>query len=183
MSHNYRDEAGRVVSATRPKYTVEMVFLLLVICASLVGFSSLFFGDHPALTPYHFLHIVTSLGWLLLLSGQLFLLRQKNFRRHRALGQSIFIAGPLLIASVTLLSVHSASEKAVAGLADDLLVQNVGTTIELALLVVLAFVLRRNRDVHGAFMMSTSLPFLGIALFFTFISYVPGFKVEGPAGI
>ena len=164
----------------RQKYTLEMVFLVMVIAVSLVGFSSLSLGERPALTAYHYLHIITSLSWLLLLLGQLFLLRQINFRRHRALGKSIFVAAPVLIASLTLLSVHSASKEAVAGRADDLLVQNCATTMEVALLVLLAFFLRRNRDVHGSFMMSTSLPFMGIALFFTLISYVPRFKIEGP---
>ncbi len=164
----------------RPKYTLEMVFLLMVIVVSLVGFSTLFFDEHPTLTAYHYLHIITSLAWLLLLSGQLFLIRQNNFRRHRAIGKSIFIAGPLLIASLTLLSVHSASKKAAAGLSDDLLVQNVGTTIEIALLIFLAFMMRRNRDLHSSFIMSTSVPFVGIGLFFTFISYVPRFRIEGP---
>jgi len=164
----------------KQKFTPEMVFLLMVIAVSLVGFSSLLLGEQPALTAYHYLHITTSLAWLLLLLGQLVLIRQRSFRRHRAIGKAVFIAGPLLIASLTLLSVHSASKRAVAGLADELLVQNVATTMEVALLVFLAFILRRNRDVHGSFMMSTSLPFMGIALFFTFISYVPRFKIEGP---
>lgn len=164
----------------KQKDTLEMVFLLMVIAVSLVGFSSLLLGEQPALTAYHYLHILTSLAWLLLLLGQLVLIRQRSFRRHRAIGKAIFIAGPMLIASLTLLSVHSASKRAVAGLADELLVQNVATTMEVALLVFLAFILRRNRDVHGSFMMSTSLPFMGIALFFTFISYVPRFKIEGP---
>ena len=164
----------------RKKYTLEMVFLLMVIALSLVGFSTLLLGEQPALTAYHYLHILTSLAWLLLLLGQLVLIRQQSFRRHRAIGKSIFIAGPLLIASLTLLSVHSASKAAAAGQADELLVQNVVTTIEVALLVFLAFILRRNRDVHGSFMISTALPFMGVALFFTFISYVPRFKVEGP---
>ena len=79
-----------------------------------------------------------------------------------------------------LLSVHSAAKAAAAGQADDLFVQNVGTTVEIALRVFLAFVLRRDRNVHASFLMSTALMFLGIALFFTFISYVPGFKIEGP---
>ena len=164
----------------KQKDTPEMVFLLMVIAVSLVGFSSLLLGEQPALTAYHYLHLITSLAWLLLLLGQLVLIRQRSFRRHRAIGKAVFIAGPLLIASLTLLSVHSASKRAVAGLADELLVQNVATTMEVALLVFLAFILRRNRDVHGSVMMSTSLPFMGIALFFTFISYVPRFKIEGP---
>ncbi len=57
------------------------------------------------------------------------------------------------------------------GKADVLLVQNVLVTLEMALLVFLAFLLRQNRSVHGSLLMSTSLLFMGIALFFTLISY------------
>ncbi len=168
------------VGMMRKKYTLEMVLLWMVIALSLVGFSSLFLGEQTELTAYHVLHIITSLAWLLLLFGQLVLIRQHRFQLHRTAGVSIFIAGPLLVASLMLLSVHSASKAAVAGLADDLLVQNVMTTVEVALLVFLAFILRRNRNVHGSFLMSTALLFMGIALFFTLISYVPRFKIEGP---
>ena len=164
----------------RQKHTLEFVFLLMVIALSLIGFSSLSLGDHTELTPYHVLHISTTLAWLLLLLRQLVLIRQNSFRRHRATGTSVVVAGPLLVASLMLLSVHSATKEADAGLADDLLVQNVVTTLEIALLVFLAFVLRRHRDVHAAFLMSTALVFMGIALFFTFISYVPRFKIAGP---
>jgi uncharacterized membrane protein YozB (DUF420 family) len=164
----------------KQKHTLEFVFLLMVIGFSVVGFSSLWLGENSHRTPYHYLHIITSLAWLLLLLSQLVLVRQNGFRRHRAIGLSIFIAGPLLVASLMLLSVHSAAKEAATGQADDLLVQNVGTTLEIALLVLLAFVLRRNRDVHASFIMATALVFLGIALFFTFISYVPRFRIEGP---
>src|SRR5215218_1010874 len=138
----------------RQKHTLELVFLLAVITVSLVGFSSLALNKNTALTPYHYLHISTSVAWLLLLLSQLVLIRQHRFQHHRTIGQSIFIAGPLLVASLTLLSVHSAAKEAVAGQADDLLVQNVLTTVEVALLVFLAFVLRRNRRVHESFLMS-----------------------------
>ena len=164
----------------RKKHTLEFVFLLMVIAVSLIGFSSLWLGEGTKLTPYHYLHISTSLAWLLLLLSQLVLIRQHRFQRHRAIGMSIFIAGPLLIASLALLSVHSAAKQAVAGEGDELLAQNVMTTAEMALLVFLAFALRRNRRVHASFLMSTTLLFMGIALFFTFISYVPRFKIEGP---
>ncbi len=164
----------------KQKYTLEFVFLLAVIAVSLIGFSSLLVGHKTELTPYHLLHISTSLAWLLLLLIQLVLIRQNGFRRHRAIGKAIFVAGPLLVASLMLLSVHSAAKEAAAGLADDLLVQNAVTTLEVALLIFLAFMLRRNRDLHASFLMSTALVFMGIALFFTFISYVPRFKIEGP---
>jgi hypothetical protein len=162
------------------KHTLEFFFLLMVVAFSLVGFSSLWFGTSSERTAYHYLHISTSLAWLLLLLTQLVLIRQNRFRRHRTVGKAIFVAGPLLVASLMFLSVHSAAKEAAAGLADDLLVQNVVTTVEIALLVFLAFALRRNRDLHASCLMSTALVFLGIALFFTFISYVPRFKIEGP---
>ena len=164
----------------RKKHTLEFVFLLMVIALSLIGFSSLLVGENTKLTPYHYLHISTSVAWLLLLLSQLVVIRERRFERHRAVGMSIFVAGPALVASLTLLSVHSAAKAAVAGQGDDLLVQNVGTTVEIAVLVFLAFLLRRNRMVHASFLMSTALLFMGIALFFTFISYVPRFKIEGP---
>jgi hypothetical protein len=53
-------------------------------------------------------------------------------------------------------------------------------TLEVALLVFLALILRRNRNVHGSLLMSTALLFMGIALFFTLLSYVPRYRIEGP---
>lgn len=164
----------------RQRYSLDIAFLLIVIAVSLIGFSSLVRGEQDALTGYHVLHIITSLAWLLLLLGQLVLIRQHRFERHRAIGKYIMVAGPMVIASVSLLTVHSAAREAAAGTVDDLVVQNVTFTLELALLVLLAFVLRRNRPVHGALLLSTALMFLVIALFFTFISYVPGYRIEGP---
>lgn len=164
----------------RQRYLLEIVFLLIVITVSLIGFSSLVRGDRVALTGFHVLHIVVSLSWLLLLLVQLVLIRRRRFNRHRTIGTCIMVAGPILIASVSLLTVHSAGRDAAAGAVDELVVQNVMFTLELALLVVLAFVLRRNRNVHGALLMSTALMFLVIAMFFTFISYVPGYRIEGP---
>ncbi|MBK9980083.1 MAG: hypothetical protein IPP20_19605 [Gemmatimonadetes bacterium] len=164
----------------RQQYTLDIAFLVLVIAVSLVGFSSLLRGDEASLTGYHVLHIVTSLAWLILLLGQLVLVQQRRYDRHRFVGASILAVGPILIASLTLLTVHSAGREAAAGTVDDLVVQNVMFTLQVALLVFLAFALRRNRKVHGALLMSTALMFLVIALFFTLISYVPGYRIEGP---
>ena len=164
----------------RHRYTLEIVFLVMVIPLSLVGFSSLALGERPELTVYQGLHILTSLAWLLLLLSQLVLIRQHRFDRHRAIGTSIFVAGPVLVATLTLLTVHSAAKDAVAGRVDVLVVQNVTFTLQVALLVLLAFVLRRNRKVHGSLLLSTALLFMAIALFFTFISYVPQYRIEGP---
>ncbi len=156
------------------KYTLEILFLLVVLALSLAGFSSIFLGKHEP-TAFQFLHIVTSLAWLLLLLSQLLLIRQARFQSHRTIGKSIFFAGPVLVATLTLLTVHSAANDAVADRADFMVVQNVLVALEVALLVLLAFVLRKNRAVHGALLLSTALLFMGIALFFTLISYVPGY--------
>ncbi|MEO6528715.1 MAG: hypothetical protein ABIP93_19010 [Gemmatimonadaceae bacterium] len=53
-------------------------------------------------------------------------------------------------------------------------------TLEVALLVFMAFILRKNRNVHGSLLLGTALLFMGIAMFFTLISYVPGYRIEGP---
>lgn len=164
----------------RHRHTPELIFVILVLVTSVIGFSSLWREASDGITSYQALHIVTSMAWLLLLLGQLVLVRQRRFDRHRAIGQSIAIVGPVLVASVTLLTVHSAARAIADGEPDALVVQNVTFTLELALLVVLAFVVRRNRAVHGALLMSTALMFFVIALFFTLISYVPGYRIEGP---
>jgi hypothetical protein len=164
----------------RNTYTIEIVFLLLVIALSLTGFSSLFLGERAQPGAHHILHIVTSLGWLMLLLIQLVVIRQQRFDLHRSIGLSIFFAAPILIASLVMLCAHSAAKDAAVGRADAMVVQNVMVTLELALLVLLAFALRKNRTIHGALMLSTAVLFMGIALFFTLISFVPGYRIEGP---
>lgn len=165
------------------KYTAELIFLVLVILLSLVGFSSLYTGEQSGPNAYQAAHIATSLTWLALLLGQLIVVRQRRFALHRTVGVSIFAVGPLLIGTLTLLTVHSAAKDAMDGQADRLVVQNVMVTLEVALLVWLAFLLRRNRNVHGALLMSTSLLFMGIAMFFALISYMPGYRSEGPGSL
>jgi len=171
---------SRAEGMLKNKHSLEIAFLLMVIALSLVGFSSLSLDEQAELSAYHYLHIITSLAWLLLLLSQLVLIRQHRFHLHRVVGTSIFFAGPVLVATLTLLSVHSAAKDAVAGRADVLVVQNVMVTVEVALLVFLAFIRRQNRNVHGSLLMSTALLFMGIALFFTLISFVPGYRIEGP---
>ncbi|MEO8480043.1 MAG: hypothetical protein ABI542_10480 [Gemmatimonadota bacterium] len=161
-------------------YPLEIGFLVLVIVVSLVGFSSLYGGDTGGPNGYQYLHIITNLAWLALLLCQLVLISQRRFQRHRTIGTAIFVAGPILLASLTLLTVHSAAKDAVLGRPDVLVVQNVMFTLQIALLVFLAFALRRNRKVHGALLLGTALMFLVIALFFSFIAYVPRYQIEGP---
>jgi hypothetical protein len=156
---------------------------LLVATATLMcvaGFWSLYFGPGSGATAYHHLHVVTNFLWLALLLVQIALIRRGQSRHHRQVGLLVLLAAPLLVASTMLLSVESARKALATGRDDVMIVQNVMGTLELASLIVLAFFLRRQRRLHGALLTSTALLFLGIAIFFTLIAWVPGYRIEGP---
>lgn len=162
------------------QYFSEHLLLAATMVLSVFGFWNIYLGERAAPNSFHHLHLVTNFSWMFLLLYQLRLIAGKRHGDHRRVGQAVLVLGPLLFASTALLSVHSARRGIASGQGDDLIVQNVITTLLVALLILLAFVLRTRRKLHGAFMMSTALLFLGIALFFTLISFVPGYRIEGP---
>jgi hypothetical protein len=162
------------------KYIFEYLLLLIVILLSIAGFWNIYFGVDANPTPYQNLHVITNLIWLFLLLYQLSLIGKKQYLIHRKIGLSILFFGPLLVATTALLSVHSAHKGMVSGQGDMLIVQNVMTTLELGFIILLAFILKKRRKLHGAFLLSTAILFMGIALFFTLLSFVPQFKIEGP---
>jgi hypothetical protein len=164
---------------TTHRYVPEQAFVAGVILLSLFGFSGIYFGPE-APTAHQHLHVVTSLAWLSLLLWQLRLVATGRHGSHRKLGLSILVMGPLLVATTALLSVHSAHKGVVTGEGDFLIVQNVKGTLELGAIILVAFVLRRRRKLHGAFLLGTAMLFMGIALFFTLIGFVPAFRIEGP---
>jgi len=92
----------------------------------------------------------------------------------------VLVAGPLLVATTAMLSVHSAHKGVVSGEGDFLIVQNVMGTLEAGLLIFLAFLLKNRRKLHGNLLLSTTILFMGIALFFIMIGFVPQFRIEGP---
>jgi hypothetical protein len=159
---------------------LEYLLLAIVIVLCVPGFWNIYFGVDANPSFYQNLHVATSLTWLFLLLYQLILIGKKQNASHRKIGVSVLFFGPLLFATTALLSVHSAHKGVVSGEGDFLLVQNVMGTLELGLIIVLAFVFKKRRKVHGAFLLSTAILFLGIALFFTLINAVPLFKIEGP---
>jgi hypothetical protein len=158
----------------------EYAFLATIVALSVAGLWSIFVGPEAAPGWHHWLHAVINFLWLGLLWWQLDLVRKQRFARHRTAGLAVLLLAPLLVASVAMLSVHSAQKGIASGRGDPLIIQNVGVTLELALLVVLAFVLRRRRKLHGALLLGTAVLFMGIALFFTLISFAPPFRIEGP---
>lgn len=159
---------------------IHLIFLLLVILVSMTGFWSIYFGPDASPTFYQNLHVLTTFMWLGLLLVQLIFIVKKNNSYHKRLGTSIFIVGPLLIATLIMLSVHSASKSAARGEADMLVIQNIFPALEIGVLILLGFIFRKNRKLHGHLLLSTALLFFGIALFFTLISFVPAYKIEGP---
>lgn len=161
-------------------YKLEITFLILVILISIAGFWKLFIRADAKPIGVHFLHITTSLLCLVLLLIQLIHIDQKSFSSHRKLGLAIFAMAPLVVATVALLSVHSANKAIVTGKEDALIVQNVMVTVELGLVILFSFFLRRNRNLHGAFLLSSGILFMVIALFFALLSFVPLNKIDGP---
>jgi len=153
---------------------------MLVILVSIGGFWKLFMGPEADPGGVHYLHLVTSLLWLALLLVQLVNIERRRFSRHRDIGLAIFVMAPLLVATLAMLSVHSAARARVEAQVDRLIVQNVMMTFELGTVILLAFALRKNRNLHGAFLISSSLMLLGIALFFSLLSFVPQFRIERP---
>lgn len=161
-------------------YFFEYSLIVTVILLSIAGFWKVFFGAAAEPTLYHLLHVITVFVWLSLLLIQLSLIGKKSFLGHKRIGLSILFLGPLLFASTAVMSVHSANKGVVSGQGDMLLAQNVMGTLELGFLILMAFVFRKKRALHGAFLLSTTLLFMGIAMFFSLLAWVPQYKIEGP---
>ena len=162
------------------KYFFEYMLIIGAMVLSITGFWNIFFGSEAKPTAYHFFHVTTVFIWLFLLLYQLGLIGKKQFLSHKRIGLSILFFGPLLVATTAIMTVHSANKGVISGRGDPLFVQNVMGTFELAILILLAFVLKKRRAVHGAFLLSTVLAMTGVAMFFSLLGFVPQFKIEGP---
>lgn len=162
------------------KYRFEYLLIIGAIFLGITGFWKIFFGPEAKPNSYHFFHVITVFVWLFLLLYQLSLIGKKQALGHKRIGLSILFFGPLLVAVTAIMTIHSADKGVISGKGDPLFVQNVMGTFELAILILLAFVLRKKRAVHGAFLLSTVLAFVGVAIFFSLLAFVPQFKIEGP---
>lgn len=162
------------------QYLFEYAFLAIVILLAITGFWDIYFGKEANPDPYQHMHLAINLTWLFLLLFQLSLVGKGSYQQHRKVGVAVLVMGPLLFASTALLSVHSANKGLVSGEGDFLIVQNVMCTLELGFFILLAFLLRKRRKLHGYLLLSTAVLFMGIALFFSLISFVPAFRIEGP---
>lgn len=161
-------------------YAAEVALILATMAVGVLGFWSTYVGPRAAAEPHHHLHVVTTFGWMGLLLAQVLLLAQGQWRLHRRVGLAVLAAGPLLVGSAAFLTVHSAQSAIESGQPDFLIVQNIIGTFWLALILILSFSLKKQRKVHGAFLVSTLLIFLGPAVFFALLAFAPAYRIEGP---
>ena len=162
------------------KHFAEYLLLAAVTIVSILGFWDLYFGSEADPQPHHHLHLVTVAAWLFFLLFQLNSVARGDFKAHRKNGISVLLMASIVVAAVAFLSVLSAQRAIGLGRPDELLVQNVMVSLQFGLLIVLAFLFRKRREIHGSLMFSTLLLFGGIALFFALLSFVPMFRIEGP---
>ena len=162
------------------QYKFEFGLIAAVMLISILGFWDIYFAADAGAQPHHHLHITTVFVWMFLLLIQLALIAGGNRQMHRKVGLAVLLAGPLLVATTAMLSVHSAHKGVTSGEGDFLIIQNVMGTFELGLIIFLAFLLKRRRKLHASLLLSTSILFMGIALFFALISFAPPFRIEGP---
>ena len=161
-------------------YRLEFGLIAAVLLIMVLGFWDIYFGADADARPHHHLHLATVFIWIGLLLTQLALMASGSREMHRKVGLAVLVAGPLLVATAAMLSVHSAHKGVVSGEGDFLIVQNVMGPLELGLLIFLAFLLKNRRKLHASLLLSTTILFMGIALFFVMISFVPQFRIEGP---
>jgi hypothetical protein len=161
-------------------YRLEFGLIAAVMLIMLLGFWDIYFGADADAQPHHHLHITTVFIWIGLLLTQLTLMARSDRQLHRKVGLAVLVTAPLLVATSAMLSVHSAHKGLVSGEGDFLIVQNTMVTLQLGLLIFLAFLLKSRRKLHGSLLLSTTILFMGIALFFAMISFVPQFRIEGP---
>lgn len=160
------------------KYFLERLLLAVTTVLTLAGFWNVYFGVSSNPAPHHHLHLATNLSWLFLLLYQVSLIGKGSYKNHRTVGLSILFFGPLLVATAALLAVRSAHKALVSGQGDFLIVQNVAIVPELGFIILLAFILKKRRKLHGYMLLSTAILFLGIAMFFTLPKFV-SFETAG----
>ncbi len=176
---HYKNPGGPKMKRVR-HHILEIALVAAVILISVLGFWNIYFGANADPQPHHHLHFATVFIWMALLVAQLILIVRRSYQMHRKVGLAVLLAGPLLVATTAMLAVRSAHEGVVSGEGDFMIIQNVMATFELGLLIFLAFLLKDRRKLHGSLLLSTTIVFMGIALVFALISFVPPFKVEGP---
>ena len=127
------------------KYVFEYLLILTTILLTVSGFWRIFFGAEANPNLYQVFHVTVNFSWLFLMLYQLSLIGNKQPAKHKRAGLSILFFGPLLVAHTVVLAIHSAHKGMVSGRGDFLIVQNVLGPIELGLIILTAFILKKRR--------------------------------------
>jgi hypothetical protein len=155
------------------KYFLEYLLILSTILLTVSGFWPIFFGAEANPNRYQSVHVIVNFSWLFLMLYQLSLIGNKQPAKHKRVGLSILFFGPLLFAHAVVLAIHSAHKGVVSGEGDFLIVQNVFGSIELGLIILSAFILKRRRKIHAAFLIGTVVLMQGISIFFFLLAVAP----------
>lgn len=121
-------------------------------------FSIFFDGPHPA----HHLHGVVMTLWVLLLIGQASLIRSRSMKTHRALGQTAYLLGPLVVITGIIVTLHNIAAAPDPTVPFMLSLYWFGwfSALAFGILFALAMMHRRDFQLHGRYMIATGLVFL-----------------------
>ena len=155
------------------KYFLEYLLIITTILLTVSGFWNIFFGADAKPNPYQSIHFIINFSWLFLMLYQLSLIGNNQAIKHKRVGLSILFFGPLLVAEAVVLAIHSAHRNLGSAEGDFMIVQNASAPLEIGLIIFLAFILRKRRKIHAAFLIGTVVLMLGISIFFLLLAVAP----------
>ncbi len=155
------------------KYFLEYLLIIITILFTMSGFWNIFFGTDAKPNRYQIIHFIINFTWLFLMLYQLSLIGNNQAIKHRRVGLSILFFGPLLVAQAVVLAIHSAHKRLGSAEGDFMIVQNASAPVEIGLIILLAFILKKRRKIHGAFLIGTVVLMFGISIFFLLPAVAP----------
>lgn len=157
-------------------YPRAPIYFSLVFLVAIIGFYPSFFSNQTKTDATHHFHGFMATAWMLMLITQGWLMRQRKFSAHRALGRlSIFVA-PLFIASGFLVihAMLSSTTGFSQAFGARLAFVDITTIIYFAVAYSLAIYYRKNIQLHARYMASTAILVLPPALARALAGLVPG---------
>jgi len=165
-------DVDRMAIETRLQRNVGFLFVA-ILTITLFGFFPSYFSKFPTFEgfgwPHHF-HAVIALVWICMLITQAFLIRAKQYRLHRTVGQASYVVIPLLLLSFFLMARaqyqrntlvnHLTEADAVAALSRN----GIPELVFIAILYTLGIVYRKRPAWHLRFFTGIALVMLGPGL-------------------
>lgn len=176
----------------RGPYRYLWIALGLLLPAAAFAFAPSYFNGRTfsglSLTALVHAHAALMVLWLLMLTGQAWLISQRRYALHRWVGRSTFVVVPLILAMTTLV-VHEQLTRMpeITTLDARIEIYDLLQVVGFGLAWALALVYRRRTPIHARFMVSTVFA-MGNAIVFRILlnwfAWVPGLSVaDNPANI